>query len=38
MLLSIPGIRASIYNAVTEESVDALIAWIDEFVQTEAKA
>jgi phosphoserine aminotransferase len=26
------GIRASLYNAVTEESVDALVKFIDEFV------
>ncbi|GHJ87773.1 hypothetical protein NliqN6_4175 [Naganishia liquefaciens] len=33
---SIGGIRASLYNAVTEESVDALVKFIDEFVANHA--
>ncbi|KAJ9102557.1 hypothetical protein QFC21_002958 [Naganishia friedmannii] len=33
---SIGGIRASLYNAVTEESVDALVQYIDEFVKAHA--
>jgi phosphoserine aminotransferase len=31
---SIGGIRASLYNAVTEEQVDKLVAYIAEFVET----
>ena len=31
---SVGGIRASIYNAVTEESVDALIEFMVEFERT----
>jgi phosphoserine aminotransferase len=31
---SVGGMRASIYNAVTEEAVDALIAFMTEFERT----
>ena len=31
---SIGGIRASLYNAVTEEQVDELVAYITEFIET----
>jgi phosphoserine aminotransferase len=31
------GIRASLYNAVSEEAVSQLVAWIDEFVAQESK-
>jgi phosphoserine aminotransferase len=33
---SVGGMRASIYNAVSEEAVDALITFMAEFERTEA--
>lgn len=39
LLLIIPiGIRASIYNAVTEDDVENLVVYIKEFIQTEKDA
>lgn len=29
------GIRASIYNAITEDDVEGLVVYIEEFIQTE---
>nr|GAT44029.1 predicted protein [Mycena chlorophos] len=31
---SVGGIRVSLYNAVTEEQVDAMVAYIREFIET----
>ncbi|RXW22703.1 hypothetical protein EST38_g3137 [Candolleomyces aberdarensis] len=35
---SVGGIRATLYNAVTEEATDALVAYMKEFIETETQA
>lgn len=37
-VLTFQGIRASLYNAVTLETVDALVAYIEQFVKAETSA
>jgi hypothetical protein len=38
LILSCTGIRVSLYNAVTEEQTDKLVAYMREFVEQEAAA